>query len=95
MLAAAVGALYLNHLDRVGFGNAFYSGATWAGTRSAKAWLFGGNTVLRVGVVLLFLGLAFLLRYATEGVEVPVELRYMGVAASALALPRSSLSTSV
>ncbi|PZQ93038.1 MAG: DUF2339 domain-containing protein, partial [Flavobacterium psychrophilum] len=48
--------------------------------------LFGGNTVLRVGVVLLFLGLAFLLRYATEGVEVPVELRYMGVAASALAL---------
>jgi len=42
--------------------------------------------VLRVGVVLLFLGLAFLLRYATEGVEVPVELRYMGVAASALAL---------
>ncbi|MGQ7960677.1 DUF2339 domain-containing protein [Pseudomonas sp. SP16.1] len=52
----------------------------------AKAWLLGGNTVLRVGVVLLFLGLAFLLRYATEGVEVPVELRYMGVAASALAL---------
>jgi uncharacterized membrane protein len=56
------------------------------GIAAAKAWLFGGNTVLRVGVVLLFLGLAFLLRYATEGVEVPVELRYMGVAASALAL---------
>lgn len=52
----------------------------------AKAWLLGGNTVLRVGVVLLFLGLAFLLRYATEGVEVPVQLRYIGVAASALAL---------
>ncbi|WP_417705340.1 DUF2339 domain-containing protein [Pseudomonas sp.] len=56
------------------------------GIAAAKAWLFGGNTVLRVGVVLLFLGLAFLLRYATEGVEVPVELRYMGVATSALAL---------
>jgi uncharacterized membrane protein len=28
----------------------------------ARNWLFGGNTVLRVGVVLLFLGLAFLLR---------------------------------
>ena len=27
----------------------------------ARNWLFGGNTVLRVGVVLLFLGLAFLL----------------------------------
>ncbi|WP_457788702.1 DUF2339 domain-containing protein [Pseudomonas sp. PL-6] len=56
------------------------------GFAAAKAWLLGGNTVLRVGVVLLFLGLAFLLRYATEGIEVPVELRYMGVAASALAL---------
>ncbi|MGY2190132.1 hypothetical protein D3C81_530230 [compost metagenome] len=52
----------------------------------ARAWLFGGNTVLRVGVVLLFLGLAFLLRYATEGVVVPIELRYAGVAAAALGL---------
>jgi uncharacterized membrane protein len=50
----------------------------------ARAWLFGGNTVLRVGVVLLFLGLAFLLRYATEGMVVPIELRYAGVAAAAL-----------
>lgn len=52
----------------------------------ARNWLLGGNTVLRVGVVLLFLGLAFLLRYATEGMVVPVEARYAGVAASALAL---------
>ncbi|MFG0723291.1 DUF2339 domain-containing protein [Pseudomonas sp. GLN_6] len=52
----------------------------------AQSWLLGGNTVLRVGVVLLFLGLAFLLRYATEGVVVPVEFRYAGVAASAVAL---------
>ncbi|MCL6704320.1 DUF2339 domain-containing protein [Pseudomonas sp. T1.Ur] len=52
----------------------------------ARDWLFGGNTVLRVGVVLLFLGLAFLLRYATEGMVVPIELRYAGVAASALGL---------
>jgi len=52
----------------------------------ARDWLFGGNTVLRVGVVLLFFGLAFLLRYATEGLVVPIELRYAGVAASALAL---------
>ncbi|MBA1230908.1 DUF2339 domain-containing protein [Pseudomonas viridiflava] len=52
----------------------------------AMSWLMGGNTVLRVGVVVLFLGLAFLLRYATEGIVVPVEARYAGVAASALAL---------
>lgn len=54
--------------------------------KAAQAWLFGGNTVLRIGVVLLFLGLAFLLRYATEGMLVPVEMRYAGVAASAIAL---------
>ena len=54
--------------------------------RGARDWLFGGNTVLRVGVVLLFLGLAFLLRYATEGVEVPIELRYAGVAGAAIVL---------
>ncbi|MCU1764389.1 DUF2339 domain-containing protein [Pseudomonas protegens] len=52
----------------------------------ARNWLFGGNTVLRVGVVLLFLGLAFLLRYATEGMVVPLELRYAGVAACSLGL---------
>jgi len=52
----------------------------------ARNWLFGGNTVLRVGVVLLFLGLAFLLRDATEGMVVPIELRYAGVAAAALGL---------
>ncbi|WP_297845899.1 DUF2339 domain-containing protein [Pseudomonas sp.] len=53
---------------------------------AAHQWLVGGNTVLRVGVVLLFLGLAFLLRYATEGVVISLEVRYAGVAASALAL---------
>ncbi|EGH20039.1 hypothetical protein PSYMO_00485, partial [Pseudomonas amygdali pv. mori str. 301020] len=52
----------------------------------AKDWLLGGNTVLRVGVVVLFLGLAFLLRYAPEGMVVPIEARYAAVAASALAL---------
>ncbi|SER53505.1 Uncharacterized membrane protein [Pseudomonas sp. NFACC02] len=52
----------------------------------AKDWLLGGNTVLRVGVVLLFLGLAFLLRYATEGLVVPIEARYASVAFAALVL---------
>ncbi len=53
---------------------------------AARDWLFGGNTVLRVGVVLLFLGLAFLLRYASERVVVPVEVRYIGVALAAMVL---------
>lgn len=53
---------------------------------AARDWLLGGNTVLRIGAVVLFLGLAFLLRYATEGVVVPIETRYAGVAGSAIAL---------
>lgn len=52
---------------------------------AAKDWLFGGNTLVRMGVVLVFIGLAFLLRYASDRVAVPVELRYLGVAASSLA----------
>ncbi len=43
-------------------------------------WIFGGNTIVKVGVLILFLGLAFLLRYTAERVTVPVEFRYMGVA---------------
>ncbi|WP_416136130.1 DUF2339 domain-containing protein [Aquabacterium sp. A7-Y] len=43
-------------------------------------WIFGGNTIVKVGVLILFLGLAFLLRYAAERVTLPVELRYAGVA---------------
>jgi uncharacterized membrane protein len=45
-----------------------------------QRWIFGGNTIVKVGVLILFLGLAFLLRYAAERVTVPVELRYAGVA---------------
>ena len=51
---------------------------------AAKDWLFGGNTLVRVGVVLVFLGLAFLLRYASDRVVIPLELRYLGVAMTAL-----------
>ena len=57
-----------------------------ASLQRAQKWLLGGNTVLRVGVVLLFLGLAFLLRYATEGMVVPIEARYAGVGLAAVAL---------
>nr|WP_318287263.1 DUF2339 domain-containing protein [Pseudomonas cichorii] len=57
-----------------------------AAFEAAKNWLLGGNTVLRVGAVVLFMGLAFLLRYATEGMVVPIEARYASVAASAMAL---------
>lgn len=51
-----------------------------------KAWLFGGNTIVKAGVGILFIGLAFLAKYASEHVQVPVELRLAGIAAVALVL---------
>jgi len=43
-----------------------------------RRWIFGGNPIVKIGVLILFLGLAFLLRYASEHVVVPIELRYAG-----------------
>jgi uncharacterized membrane protein len=51
-----------------------------------KQLIFGGNPLLKIGVLILFLGLAFLLRYASEYIVVPVEWRYAGVAATGVAL---------
>ncbi|HQR22206.1 MAG TPA: DUF2339 domain-containing protein [Burkholderiaceae bacterium] len=53
---------------------------------SAKAWLLGGNTVARVGLLLLFIGVAFLLRYVAEHTHIPIEWRLTGVALGAIAL---------
>jgi uncharacterized membrane protein len=48
--------------------------------------LFAGNAVVKVGVVVLFFGIAFLLKYTYERIHVPIELRLLGVALAALAL---------
>ncbi|TAG83007.1 MAG: DUF2339 domain-containing protein [Betaproteobacteria bacterium] len=50
------------------------------------AWLTGGNTVVRAGVVVLFIGLSFLAKYAAENSMFPVELRLALVGAAGLAL---------
>lgn len=54
--------------------------------RSARDWLLGGNTVVRIGVVLLFIGLAFLAKYAVENALVPPELRLASIGAAGIAL---------
>jgi uncharacterized membrane protein len=46
-------------------------------------WLTGGNALVRVGVVVLFFGVAFLLKYAYEHTHVPIEVRLIGVALGA------------
>lgn len=53
--------------------------------RSLLARLTGGNLLLKTGIVVLFLGLAFLLRYASERVHIPIGLRYLSVAGGGLA----------
>lgn len=54
--------------------------------QNVRSWLLGGNTVVRIGLVVLFFGLAFLARYAVEHSLVPVEVRLAGIAAGAVAL---------
>jgi uncharacterized membrane protein len=48
--------------------------------------LVGGNLVAKAGVVILFIGVAFLLRYAYERFHVPIEIRLLGASGLALAL---------
>ena len=54
--------------------------------RSVKAFFTGGNVVVRVGLIILFFGVAFALRYAVERDVFPIELRLAAIAAGALAM---------
>jgi uncharacterized membrane protein len=46
----------------------------------------GGNTLVRVGIIILFFGVAFLLRYVAEHSHVPIEFRLSGVALGGIGL---------
>lgn len=56
------------------------------GITYAKDWLFGGNTLVRSGIVILFIGVTFLLKYAAEHTQVPIELRLISIVFSGIAL---------
>jgi uncharacterized membrane protein len=51
-----------------------------------QRWIFGGNPIAKIGIFILFLGLAFALRYAAELGLLPVWLRYTAVALAGLAM---------
>lgn len=53
---------------------------------AAKTWLITGNPVAKIGLVILFIGVAFLLKYVAATVIVPIELRLAGVVLADLAL---------
>jgi uncharacterized membrane protein len=46
----------------------------------------GGNTLVRVGVIVLFFGVAFLLRYMAEHSHISIEVRLTGVVLASIAL---------
>ncbi|MGQ0710827.1 MAG: DUF2339 domain-containing protein [Rhodoferax sp.] len=52
----------------------------------ALQWLMGGNTVLRLGLLMLFAGLAFLAKYSIDHALLPPELRLAGIGLAALVL---------
>ena len=56
------------------------------GLQAAKDWLLGGNTLVRSGVVILFIGISFLIKYAAEHTHVPIELRLAGIALAGVGL---------
>uniref|UniRef100_UPI00387DD5B2 DUF2339 domain-containing protein n=1 Tax=Cronobacter malonaticus TaxID=413503 RepID=UPI00387DD5B2 len=42
---------------------------------SLTRWFMQGNPLAKIGVILLFLGISFLLRYSVERGMLPLELR--------------------
>jgi len=60
---------------------------------AARGWLLGGNTIVRVGLVILFVGLSFLARYAASAGLFPIELRLALVAAVGMGLLAVGLRT--
>ena len=52
----------------------------------AGAFFTTGNVVLKIGVIVLFFGVAFLLKYAAQRNMIPIELRLVGVALSGMVL---------
>ncbi|WP_426192148.1 DUF2339 domain-containing protein [Massilia sp. DWR3-1-1] len=53
---------------------------------AARRWLFTGNLVAKFGLLILFIGVSFLLKYAAEQGLIPIELRLAGVVLADLAL---------
>ncbi|KAF1711537.1 hypothetical protein CSC70_05485 [Pseudoxanthomonas kalamensis DSM 18571] len=57
------------------------------GLRAAKRWLTVGNVPVKIGMLVLFAGVAALLKYASDQgwLRMPIELRLAGIAAAAMA----------
>ncbi|HLQ27348.1 MAG TPA: DUF2339 domain-containing protein [Acidiferrobacterales bacterium] len=56
------------------------------GMDTLRVFFTSGNLVVKVGVIVLFFGVAFLLKYAVEHSHFPIELRFISTAVGALGL---------
>lgn len=56
------------------------------GFAAAKEWLLGGNTLVRVGMIVLFIGLSFFVQLAISAGIIPIELRLTAIALAGMAL---------
>lgn len=52
----------------------------------AWGWLFGGNTIVRMGVLVLFVGLAFLAKFVIDQALLPPEFRLIGIGLAGIGL---------
>ncbi|SUD91894.1 DUF2339 domain-containing protein [Psychrobacter phenylpyruvicus] len=54
--------------------------------RSLKNWFFGGNLVVRVGVIVLLIGVVLLLRLLSDYIEISIELKLIAIGTAGLAI---------
>jgi uncharacterized membrane protein len=55
-------------------------------TRTISSYFTDGNLFVRIGILVLFFGVAFLLKYAAENSRIPIEFRFIGAAAGGFGL---------
>ena len=55
-------------------------------TGLVSGYFTDGNLFVRIGILVLFFGVAFLLKYAAENSQIPLEFRFMGAAVGGLGL---------
>ncbi|WP_157670337.1 DUF2339 domain-containing protein [Chitinibacter sp. GC72] len=58
-------------------------GALEQGLAALKNWFLGGNTVVRLGMLILFFGVSFLLKFAADNQMLPIEVRLAGLSLGA------------
>ena len=56
------------------------------GVALVKRYFTEGNVIVRVGVLVLFVGVAFLLKYASDNSMLPIEFRAIGVALAGIVI---------